>query len=49
MFCYPAVGEHHPSDCQSRHHQQERAAQVQDQNHERAGQQRRPDLPVPPG
>lgn len=48
-FLSSALGEHHPDHCQSRHHLQERAAQVQDQDHEWAGQQWSADLSVPHG
>ena len=42
-------GQHYSNHCQIRCHFQERADQVQDQNHQRVGQQRGPDLPVPHG
>lgn len=40
------LGKHHPYHCQSWHHLQEWVTQVQDQDHEWAGEQWRPDLPV---
>ena len=42
-------GQHYSNHCQIRCHFQKRADQVQDQDHQRAGQQRGADLPVPHG
>lgn len=46
-FLSLSTGQHYPHYCQSRHNLQEWAAQVQNQDHEWAGEQRCPDLPVP--
>lgn len=46
FYLFLFLGEHHPYYRKSWHDFQERATQVQDKNHERAGQQRSSDLPV---
>lgn len=46
-FLILSSGQHNSHHCQSGHNLQEWAPQVQNKDHERAGEQRRPDISVP--